>query len=232
MAVTINTAGQYTAPERRTTSDDIFDAIHSQICKMKLLPGAKLSEVEIAKQFDVSRQPVREAFIRLGNMGLLNIRPQRATIVRKISLKEVASARFIRLAIELEVCRKACAAFKDIHEPEFQDNLHLQQSAIKSGDVLAFGKLDIHFHKLFCKIADMPEVFKTIEEQKMKIDRLCSLSLANLQECEEVYADHEKLLEFIMEKNEQALIERLRSHLSRLDATIEKVSQTHAHYFE
>ena len=78
----------------------------------------------------------------------------------------------------------------------------------------------------------MPEVFKTIEEQKMKIDRLCSLSLANLQECEEVYADHEKLLEFIMEKNEQALIERLRSHLSRLDATIEKVSQTHAHYFE
>ena len=51
--------------ERRTTVDCVFERLHADIINLNLLPGAKLSEVEVARQMDVSRQPVREAFIRL-----------------------------------------------------------------------------------------------------------------------------------------------------------------------
>ena len=67
--------------DRRTNADDVFDYLHEQINLLKLLPGTRISEVEIADRFDVSRQPVREAFIRLSNLGLLLVRPQRATVV-------------------------------------------------------------------------------------------------------------------------------------------------------
>jgi len=65
--------------DRQTAADGVFESLRNDIISLRLEPGTKLSEVEIAKQNDVSRQPVREAFIRLSNMNLLLVRPQRAT---------------------------------------------------------------------------------------------------------------------------------------------------------
>ncbi|NNF77237.1 MAG: GntR family transcriptional regulator, partial [Rhizobiales bacterium] len=58
---------------RRTTVDDVFEQLHSDIVTLKLKSGTKISEVEIAGQFNVSRQPVREAFTRLGSLRLLEV---------------------------------------------------------------------------------------------------------------------------------------------------------------
>jgi DNA-binding GntR family transcriptional regulator len=218
--------------ERRTTSDDIFDEIHTQICKMKLLPGIKLSEVEIAKSFDVSRQPVREAFIRLANLRLLTIRPQRATVVSKISLKEVEKARFIRLSIELEVFNRAFENFTSQHAKTLKDNLKTQRRALNENDLLEFSRLDKDFHKLFCVMAELPHLMDAILEHKSKVDRLCTLSLANKDECAEVYEDHKMIIEHMINRDRDACVDRLRRHLSRLDATIEKVTKSHAHYFD
>ena len=62
--------------ERRTSADVVFESLFEEIVALDLLPGAKMSEVEVAKRFGVSRQPVRDAFSRLGSLGLLVIRPQ------------------------------------------------------------------------------------------------------------------------------------------------------------
>ena len=70
---------------RKTSSDHVFDALFDRIVSLDLLPGSKISEAEIAKSFGVSRQPVREAFMRLADLNLLLIRPQRATVVRPFS---------------------------------------------------------------------------------------------------------------------------------------------------
>ena len=48
--------------ERRTAVDDIFDYLHDEILSLRLRPGDKISEADIAAQFGVSRQPVRDAF--------------------------------------------------------------------------------------------------------------------------------------------------------------------------
>ena len=61
----------------------------------------------MAQRLGVSRTPVREAVIRLAEAGLLEVLPQRGTFVRKISLKAVRDARFVREAIELAVLREA-----------------------------------------------------------------------------------------------------------------------------
>src|SRR5690606_1192259 len=77
------------------------------IVDLRLPPGEALSEKDIAGRFGVSRQPVREAFIKLAELGLVEIRPSRGTYVTKISVRDVANARFVREAIECDIVAAA-----------------------------------------------------------------------------------------------------------------------------
>ena len=85
----------------------IVSRLRHAIVTMRIKPGEKLSEQEIADRFGVSRQPVREAFIKLAEAGLVRVLPQRGTLVVKISVAAVEDARFVREAIECAVTREA-----------------------------------------------------------------------------------------------------------------------------
>ena len=129
----------------RTTTDVVFDHLHKQILSLDLLPGARISESEVANKLGVSRQPVRDAFNRLGNLQLLKVRPQRKTIVRGFSLEEIKNARFIRLAVEMEVARGACQAWDAGTATALASNLALQRSAIRRDQIDLFHQLDNQF---------------------------------------------------------------------------------------
>ena len=75
---------------RSTIALRVYRQLREAIVSLRLLPGNSLSEAEVAKQMGTSRQPVREAFIKLSEAGLVQVRPQRGQksasvlIVRKI----------------------------------------------------------------------------------------------------------------------------------------------------
>ena len=101
-----------------TVGNKVFEAMRQAIIQLQLRPGDPLSEAEMARQFGVSRQPVREAFIKLAEVGLVEIRPQRGTSVVMISRREVENARFIREALEVAVARKAAAEADSSHHDQ------------------------------------------------------------------------------------------------------------------
>lgn len=220
------------SPSRRTAADELFDEIRSDIDKMRLVPGTKITEAEFAKRYEVSRQPVREAFIRLDNLSLVEIRPQKATIVRRISKSAIQQARFVRSAVEIEVARKAC----DVDKPEslasMQVILEKQSVCLKEKDVPGFNALDHDFHGQLCLMADCAFAIEVIEECKAKVDRLCILSLSNEIDAEKIYIDHVDIMRHLTNKDEKKLVQSIRDHLSRLDATIEFVQAEHSSYFE
>src|ERR1700743_552216 len=88
-------------------ADQVFHTLRSSIVTMRLTPATALSEQEIADRLNVSRQPVREAFIKLSEIGLVRVLPQRGTFVVKISAKAVTDARFVRAAVECAIARRA-----------------------------------------------------------------------------------------------------------------------------
>ena len=217
---------------RRTTTDDIFDQLYADITSLELKPGTKVSEIEIAKRFDVSRQPVREAFIRLSNMGLLQVRPQRATIVRKISLQEVSDSRFIRTAIEVEVAGAACAHFGDEHKNEFEENLAKQKLCVDQNDFMSFKVLDADFHRQLCYTARCEMAYRSISLGKAQVDRLCTLSLTRGTEFVQIYQDHVNMYELLKKGDADGLVALTRMHLSRLDSTIAEASASDEDFFE
>jgi len=218
--------------ERRTTADEVFDRMHEEIVSLKLLPGTKLSEVEVARRFGVSRQPVRDAFSRLENLDLLLVRPQRATEVRPFSMQRIAHARFVRLAVELEVVRRACSVWDDTRGEVLQQNLDRQLQAMESAQLEEFHALDYEFHALICELADLPLAAVTIKESKQKIDRLCMLGLGKHSEASAVLEDHRNLASALSKRSKDDAISATRQHLSRLDETISEIHRTHSAYFE
>ncbi|MBY8975937.1 GntR family transcriptional regulator [Rhodobacteraceae bacterium NNCM2] len=222
----------FPSANRRTSADEVFERLRSDIVTLRLPPGTKLSEVEIARQSEVSRQPVREAFIRLNNMNLLLVRPQKATIVRKISMRDIMNTRFIRTAVEVEVVRRACAVAGADVLTMIEKNLKNQRVSVNRNDADLFHNLDYEFHYLICLAAECEFAAETIAEKKAHVDRLCMLSLANEQGMRELLDDHTRIFEALKDRDEETMVELTRLHLSRLDQTVVAARELHPDYFE
>ncbi len=218
--------------QRRTTTDLVFDQLHEEIVSLTLLPGTKISEVEVASRFGVSRQPVHDAFNRLENQDLLLIRPQQASKVRGFSMQHIAQARFVRLAVELEVIRHACTIWDNDHADKLEQNLELQQQSINNLQTDQFHTLDYQFHKLICELSECHLAFKIIDECKQKVDRLCMLSLGRDNEFTTIFEDHQQLADALSRRSAEEATAVARRHFGRLDDTITYIHETHSEYFE
>ncbi|SNS85534.1 GntR family transcriptional regulator [Antarctobacter heliothermus] len=218
--------------DRRTAVDDIFDYLHDEILSLRLRPGDKISEADIAARFGVSRQPVRDAFNRLANLDLLLIRPQRATEVKRFSSREIEKSRFVRAAIEKEVLSRA-AEFCDVSDAALLDAcLARQTEAIEARDFGAFGALDYEFHQALCQIAKAEFAFDVIQSEKVKVDRLCTLGLSKEDRMPQLVEDHREIATAVKAHDPDRAIAAGMLHLSRLDDTIERISSTNANYFD
>jgi DNA-binding GntR family transcriptional regulator len=175
---------------------------------------------------------VRDAFNRLANLDLLLIRPQKATEVRGFSISRISQARFVRLAVELEVVKRACAVWDESCANLLDASLTRQRKAIELGEVGNFHELDYEFHKLICELSGNGIVVETIRACKIKIDRLCLLSLGNASEAPDVLREHQELAEALGKRDSQGADRIVRRHLSRLDRTIRAIRDEHAEYFE
>lgn len=218
--------------DTRTSVDDIFDLLRSEILSLKLRPGDKLSEVDMAARFGVSRQPVRDAFSRLANQDLLLIRPKRATVVKRFSTREINKSRFVRSAIEERVLRRAAEFCDLVGVARLDMALAEQEKALKSKDVAAFGQLDYAFHKTLCEIAQVDFAFDVIMAEKTKVDRLCALGLAKEDRMPELIADHYQIAKAVENHDADGAVDAGMKHLGRLDVTIKHISAQNADYFD
>ncbi|MEO0382642.1 MAG: GntR family transcriptional regulator [Pseudomonadota bacterium] len=218
--------------DRQTSADVVFGQLYDEIVGLNLLPGARISEVEVAKRFDLSRQPIREAFGRLSRMGLIKVSPQRPTVVRHFSLDDIQNARFIRTAIETDVVRKACEERDTSVDALLDTCIANQQTAVADNDADSFHALDYEFHRLLCRSARAEFAFEQIAASKGQVDRLCMLALTSQSSMEKLFNDHVAVLDAIRTGNSRKADKALRRHLDRLTPTIASVYEKHRDYFE
>jgi len=216
---------------RRTSVDAVFDYLYQEIVSMRLLPGTKISEAEIAALFDVSRQPVRDAFSRLANIDLLLIQPQKATKVKGFSFSAITTARFVRSSVEAEVLRRAARLCHSEGAEMLEAQLIEQRAATEANDNDTFRSLDYEFHKSLCLVAEVEFAFDVISQEKAKVDRLCVLGLTRNEPLDQLLDDHTKIAQMIKSNNESGAVDAGMLHLSRLDATIDAIRVENADYF-
>jgi DNA-binding GntR family transcriptional regulator len=214
-----------------TVGNKVFDAMRQAIIQLQLRPGDPLSEAEMARQFGVSRQPVREAFIKLAEVGLVEIRPQRGTSVVMISRREVENARFIREAIEVAVVRKAAAEADSRHDGILEALIERQRTANRAGDLAEFLRLDETFHQTLAQAADCERAWRLLENLKAQMDRVRYLSLADATPIETLIDQHAAITDSIRRRDPDAAEAGMRRHLSEILTSLPKVAAAHSDWF-
>lgn len=225
-------ANMTTVRDRRTSVDVVFGHLYEEIVSLRLLPGDKISEAEIASEFGVSRQPVRDAFSRLENLDLLLIRPQRATEVKRFSAREITKSRFVRTTVEAEVLRRASAECDAMGVARLEANLMHQAAAVEANLHDEFSKLDYGFHRALCEVAKVEFAFEIIQSEKAKVDRLCMLSLSKENRMAQLLEDHREITARVAAHDAEGAVAIGMLHLSRLDATIKAISTANPDYFD
>lgn len=208
----------------------VFEKVREAIVQLQLRPGNPLSEAEIARQLGVSRQPVREAFIKLGEIGLVEIRPQRGTFVRLISIREVGNARFIREAIEVAIVRKAVgkASEADIRALE---SLIEKQKSVERGDNVAFLRLDEMFHHAIAKSADCDDAWRLLEGLKTQMDRVRFLSLPEATPLKVIIEQHALIAQSMKARSPERAEEAMRQHMAEILVSLPKLATEHPELF-
>ena len=92
-------------PQETMNSDEIYEDLCNKIEKLVYLPGDKISENELCRQYGVSRHIIRTVISRLKERMLLTVYPQRGTFVSLIDMKTVELILFIRESVEQEAIR-------------------------------------------------------------------------------------------------------------------------------
>lgn len=87
---------------------------------MELEPGQSLDEKAFAKEFKVSRTPVREALLKLKHEKLVDIIPRGGIFVKRIDFQELRDVFHIRILVEGEVAKIAAANKTQDHLMEIQ----------------------------------------------------------------------------------------------------------------
>ncbi|MEJ8472921.1 GntR family transcriptional regulator [Roseibium algae] len=214
---------------RPSVADAVFEELHRQILSLELPPGTKMSEAEVAKAFDVSRQPVRDAFYRLSKLGFLSIRPQRATTVSFISEKAVFQARFVRSAIEADVVRIACQKLTSDDLGRLQSVLDEQRMAVEAKEPVLFHALDDKFHREICERSGLSFAWDIIRENKAHMDRVRFLSLSFASE--DAFGDHVRVLEAIRARDVDNAANLMTEHLGRIKGQIGRIRADHEDFF-
>jgi DNA-binding GntR family transcriptional regulator len=213
-------------------ADQVFHRLKSSIVTMRLTPATALSEQDIADRLKVSRQPVREAFIKLSEIGLVRVMPQRGTFVVKISAKAVMDARFVREAVECAIARRAAEGIGKPAAEALGAIIKQQRAAAKAADFEEFFVLDEAFHRGIAGAAECTYAWKVIEEAKAQMDRVRFLSIPDATPMHRLIVQHQAILDAIAAGHAAAAEAAMRDHLSEILKSLPRLSRAFPDMFE
>lgn len=221
---------QYTV-QVSSVQEMVYRTLRDKIVNMELKPGTVISTQEIADSMSVSRTPVREAFIRLQREDLLDVAPQRSTIVSKINMDRVYQERFIREALEIEAMQKFVEVATAESLNRMRRNIERQYAAIAEQRYIDFLELDNAFHQAAFTETHEDLGRSIVQQMNGHYDRIRLISAWEGQIVSAAMQEHERYVDYIERKDTARARELLRSHLQALRVQEEILLTNWSEYF-
>lgn len=216
---------------RGSSRDYVYDTIKTQIMNGEIAPGTKLSEQEISKQLEVSRTPVREAFLKLNEEELLGVFPQVGTIVTKIDLKLVEEGRFVRENIEKAIVREAAETIEADALLQVESNLNQQEFLLGKGSYQRLFELDDEFHQLLYTGCGKHRTWNMIKRMNIQFDRLRLLRLAVNHDWNIIISQHRSIFEAVSAKDPDLAEKAAMEHMQLVEVEKQQLKKENAEFF-
>lgn len=160
-------------PVRRTLlRDRAYEAIRDAIVAGDIAPGAVVRDAELAELLGLSRAPVRDAFSRLVDEGLLESKPQSYTRVTPVVAAEVRDAAAVVGAMHELVTRAAVPRLLVEHIGAMRDSNARFADAVRGGDVDGALRADDELHDVLVRVSGNHAAAATIARYSPLIRRL------------------------------------------------------------
>jgi DNA-binding GntR family transcriptional regulator len=212
--------------------DFTYKTLKDNIISWNLKPGTMMSEKEVSIALNVSRTPVREAFIKMSKEGLVDILPQRGTVVSKIDLNRVEEERFIRESLELSVFKLAASNLPKETCLELEKNIEEQAECLNEEQHERFFQLDEEFHKIIFSACAKELCWEVIQNVSGHYKRMRVMTLWNKKSPIEILDQHRALLDCIKNNDVQEAHEVLKRHLCKLKDEELEMKQKYPEYFK
>lgn len=200
--------------EQKSLSDKIYLLIKSLIIKGELKSGDRITELDISKKYGVSQSPVRLAFLRLREEGMVVSMRHKGTFVSNLSFKDIKEIYSFRekmepLAIQL--------AIENAREQDIMNLQTLYENMVIAGklqDVEKIRNADVLFHTYIYKLANHSFMYRIWEILSTKANRVWYLtSQVYFDDIHELAIIHKPILDAFIQKDTEKCIEAFHIHL-------------------
>ena len=203
----------------RTVADYVADVLREAIAEGSLKAGTALRQDDLARQFQFSRMPVRDALRQLEAEGLVSIHPTRGAFVAGMDRAEIADIYALRELLEGEALRLALPALRE--EDLAAAGAVLDQIDAEA-DVGRWGLLNRAFHLALYRPCGNGRLLALIEAQHNAADRYVRILLSNLNYRTRSQAEHRRMLAACRRRDRGQALKLLKQHLSEGSAALVK----------
>lgn len=204
--------------------EQVYDSLEESIIEGDLPPGERLSESDLADQFGVSRNPVREALTLLAQAGWVDLRPRQGAVVHTPTHKEIEDFFQVRRALEEESTRLAAANATSVDIESLRQLLDNGRAAWREGDESATSRANAAFHERVTDIAGndvLGEVLRLMKKRlRWYFTRVVSHRGADS------WDEHEELLQALAASDSDRAARVMRIHSER---TVRLYRTVHGH---
>lgn len=215
---------------RETGRDYALRMLKENIINLELAPGSAISENELASELGLSRTPVREALIELSKVKIVDVQPQKKSLVSFIDYDMVEESRFMRNHLECAVAELACGMASAEDLERLSENVKLQNFYLESGSSEQLMRLDNEFHQTLFEIAQKPQVFAMIQNFSIHFDRVRRMALDSVKDLK-IVQDHAGITLAIREDRPEEARALMEKHLSRYKVDAAAVRGKYPQYF-
>ena len=199
----------------RPLYEEVADQLRVRIFAHELAPGTWIDEQTLAKEFGISRTPLREAIKVLAAEGLITMKLRRGAYVTEVNRGDLEQIFTILSLLEGEAAKEAAtkAQEKDLNE---LDDMHLRlEKAAADRNLEQFFEVNVRFHERIIAIANNPWMTGVIADLRkvLKLQRKDSLSRTG--RLQSSLSEHREILKALLERDPIAAEQAMRTHLAR-----------------
>jgi len=214
----------------RSAAVQVLEYLRENIINLSLKPATVLDRQNLAEQFNLSQTPIRDALLRLEEEGLVDIFPQRATVVRRIDVKSAQYAHFLRLSVELEVVRTLAASPSAELTTGLVSTINQQAYALECFDLPRFVWADQAFHRMMYEAAGVEPLWDVTRRLSGNLDRLRHLQAPMPGSAANVIVQHQRILDAVAAGDGAGAEQAVRSHLGGALSRLNELRAQYADY--
>ena len=202
------------APVYKTRTQMVADILREKILSGEIVAGEPLRQEAIAKEFSVSRIPVREALLQLEAQGLVHFEAHKGATATELSTSTIHELFELRALVECHVLECAIDKMTEQDLRAAADVMKAFDDALESGTkVESWSDLNYALHSALYQPAAMPQAMDVIKSLNIKSDRYIRLQLLLTTGIDKAEREHRELLEFCRKRDKVAASALLKKHI-------------------